>query len=61
MLAKQYGPPGMVADSRNPHTIWTNYNNDQNLMGGIRSIGATLMDDGTISVIYHFRNLHECI
>jgi hypothetical protein len=61
MLAKQYGPPGMVADSQNPKMIWTNFNNDQNLMGGIRSIAATLVDDGTISVIYHFRNLHECI
>ena len=60
MLAKQYGPPGMVAGSQNPNTIWSNYNNDQRLMGGIRSIGATLMD-GTIAVIYHFRNLNECI
>ncbi|HEV8016329.1 MAG TPA: hypothetical protein VGP48_12400 [Stellaceae bacterium] len=61
MLAKQYGSPEMVAGSGNPNTIWSNYNNDQRLMGGIRSIGATLMDDGTISVIYHFRNLNECI
>jgi hypothetical protein len=61
MLAKQYGPPGMVAGSENPNTIWSNYNNDQHLMGGIRSIDASLMDDGTISVIFHFRNLDECI
>ena len=61
MLAKQYGPPGMVAGSQTPNTIWSNYNNDQHLMGGIRSIGATLTDDGTISVIYHFKNLNECI
>jgi hypothetical protein len=60
-LAKQYGPPGMAAGSQNPDTIWSNYDNDHYLMGGIRSIGATLMDDGTISVIYHFRNLNECI
>jgi hypothetical protein len=61
MLAKQYGPPGMVAGSENPNAIWTNYDNDQRLMGGIRSIDATLMADGTISVIYHFRNLNECV
>jgi hypothetical protein len=60
ILAKQYGPPGVVAGSQNPNTIWTNYDNDQPLMGGIRSIDASLKDDGTISVIYHFRNLHEC-
>ena len=61
MLAKQYGPPGTVAGSGNPKAIWTNYTNDRYLMGGIRSIDASLMDDGTISAIYHFRNLNECI
>lgn len=61
MLSKQYGPPGMVAGSENPNAIWTNYDNDRHLMGGIRSIGATLMDGGTISVVYHFRNLNACI
>ncbi len=61
MLTKQYGAPGMVAGSENPNAIWSNYNNDHHLMGGIRSIGATSMDDGTISVIYHFRNLNECV
>lgn len=61
MLTKQYGPPGTEAGSENPNTIWSNYDNDQHLMGGIRSIDATLMDDGTISVIFHFRNLNECV
>jgi hypothetical protein len=61
ILARQYGPPGMAAGSQNLNTIWSNYNNDQRLMAGIRSIGATLMDDGTISVIYHFGNLNECV
>ena len=60
MLAKRYGPPDMAAGSQNPNTIWSNYDNDQRLMGGIRSIDATLMD-GTITVIYHFINLNECI
>jgi hypothetical protein len=61
MLEKQYGRPTMATGSVNPNTIWSNYDNEQRLMGGIRSIGATLMDDGTVSVIYHFRNLNECI
>jgi hypothetical protein len=60
ILAKQYGPP-TVAGSENPKAIWTNYNNDRHLMGGIRSIDATFMDDGTISVINHFGNLNECV
>jgi hypothetical protein len=61
ILEKQYGPPEMVADSENPNTIWSNYNNDRHLMGGIRSIDATLADDGAISVIFHFSKLNECI
>jgi hypothetical protein len=56
VLAKQYGSPGMV---ENPNTIWPNYNNDQRLMGGIRSIDLKFID-GKIVAIYHFQNLNEC-
>ena len=61
MLANQYGPPGMVEGSQNRNAGWTNYNNDQPLLGGVRSIDATMRGDSTISVIYHFRNLNKCL
>ena len=57
MLVKQYGPPAMVPGS--PNAIWENYDNDQRLMGGIRSIDLKLID-GKIVAIFHFRNLNEC-